>query len=374
MNIPFLDLQKVTQHFEPALSTAVNRVVQSGWYVRGQETAAFEKAFAEYVGAHHCIGVGNGLDALTLVLMAWKQLYDWDDKAEVIVPAFTFVASAQAIRRAGLQPVLCDIGEDGLIDAASAAMHITKHTRALLPVHLYGQCCNMEKLYELGRDYHLAILEDCAQAHGATCHGQKAGTLGVAAAFSFYPGKNLGALGDGGAVVTNDEKLAERVRSIANYGSEVKYLHRYEGLNSRLDEIQAAALQTKLPLLDEDNARRRHIAEIYNQGILSPYVSVPTNHRPQESVYHIYPILTRHRSALSAYLLSRGIQTLSHYPIPIHRQPSFSHFHHSSFPVSERFAAEELSLPISPVMTDEEAHYVVDTLNRFSPAYHEPLK
>lgn len=373
MKVPFLDLQKTTQQFEPALSAAVNRVIQSGWYLRGEEVAAFEHEFAAYIGTQHCVGVGNGLDALTLVLTAWKQRYHWSAEAEVIVPAFTFVASAQAVTRAGLRPVFCDVTEDALINPMSAAAQVTEKTVALLPVHLYGNCCDMEALSVLAHQHHLLILEDCAQAHGARRNGQKAGSFADAAAFSFYPGKNLGALGDGGAVLTNDGELASHVRTLANYGATTKYHHNVEGFNSRLDEIQAAILRTKLPRLDADNAHRRHIASIYNAGIHNPAVQILSPQASEESVYHIYPIFTPYRENLQAWLREQGIATLSHYPLPLHHQPIFSQWKAAHFPVSERLAACELSLPISSVMTDNEALYVVEAINNFIPNHTEPI-
>lgn len=370
MTVPFLDLQKVTLSFEPQISLAVQRVVCSGWYLRGEELRGFEASFADYIGAAHCIGAGNGLDALTLVLSAWKQLYGWGDDAEVIVPAFTFVASAEAVTRAGLRPVFCDVGGNALMDVAYVERVLSPRTRALLPVHLYGACADMDAVTDLAQSRHLHVLEDCAQAHGAVYKGRRAGSMGHAAAFSFYPGKNLGALGDGGAVVTDDDELAARVRALANYGAVKKYHHLYEGFNSRLDEVQAAVLRVKLQRLEADNGVRRSIANIYVSGIHNDAMTMPRAVKDPGHVFHIFPVFSDCRDALQEWLGEQGIQTLCHYPVPLHRQPLYMGHRGLSFPVSERLAASELSLPISPVMTEEEAYYVVRAINRFVPPTH----
>lgn len=366
MTVPFLDLQKVTLSFEPQISEAMRRVLHSGWYLRGEEVSRFEASFAEYIGAAHCIGVGNGLDALTLVLSAWKQLYGWGDDAEVIVPDFTFVASAEAVVRAGLKPVFCDVTPDALLDVCAAQEVVSPLSRVLLPVHLYGACCDMDAVMSLAEHNHLLVLEDCAQAHGATYKGRKAGSLGHAAAFSFYPGKNLGALGDGGAVVTDDEDVEQRVRALANYGAQQKYLHLYDGCNSRLDELQAAVLRVKLERLDADNKARRGIAEMYTSCIQGDAVSLPKAVNDAGHVFHIYSVFSEDRAALQKWLKEQGVETLCHYPLPLHRQPVFESYKELSFPQSEQLARNELSIPISPVMTEEEAHFVVKAINRFT--------
>lgn len=370
--IPYLPLQALNAAYEPALSDAVQRVVQSGWYLNGCELKAFEEEFAAYLGVAHCVGVGNGLDALTLILLALREMEGWDEGDEVIVPAMTFVASAEAVVRAGLRPVLCDVDEAALLDPAQIEPLLTPRTRALLPVHLYGKACDMEPLKALAHRYQLRIVEDAAQAHGARYDdGRRVGAGSDAAAFSFYPGKNLGALGDGGAVATNDARLAALVREYANYGAARKYEHRVHGCNSRLDEIQAAALRTKLPLLDAANARRQALAQLYDAGIQNPAVHIPYIYKEcSPSVYHIYPILSPHRDALQSYLHSEGVECLIHYPHAIHQQQAFAALAHQHFPQAERFAAQVLSLPLHPLLTNEEAHAIVRLVNAFRPENH----
>lgn len=366
MNIPYLDLKQVNALSEPLLSEEIGRTVRSGRYLNGEKQAGFETAFASFCGTRHCVGVGNGLDALTLILLAMKQLFGWQDGDEIVVPAFTFIASAEAVSRAGLTPVLCDIAaDDFLIDPQAAERAVTPRTRALLPVHLYGKVCDMDALADVAGRHGLKIVEDSAQAHGARYKGRRAGSLSDAAAFSFYPGKNLGALGDGGAVVTNDEQLARRIRELANYGAKKKYLHTHLGLNSRLDEIQAAALTVKLADLDRQNAARQAIAAYYGSHIDNPLIQTPYKGRTADSVFHIYPLMTGCRDELHTYLAERGIQTLAHYPLPVHRQPAYAAMSRLSFPKAERAAACELSLPVGPTLTQEETAYIVESLNLF---------
>ena len=366
MIVPFLDLQKITESFEPQLSQAVNQVVTSGWYLNGEQNQYFEKEFSQYIGTDFCVGVGNGLDALTLILTAMKELYHWQDQDEVIVPALTFIATAEAISRAGLRPVFCEVNEDFLLSTAHLPALITQATRAIVPVHLYGKVCDMVKIREIATTAHLKVIEDAAQAHGASLNGIKAGNWGDAAGFSFYPGKNLGALGDGGAVTTCDPELASYVRKLANYGAEKKYHHEVLGCNSRLDEIQAAVLRVKLPRLDEDNRRRRAIAAIYSAEIKNPALRIPYQGDTTESVFHIYPIRTRNREALQSYLHQEGIETLIHYPIAVHQQTAYRQFNQQIFPMAENLAAEELSLPMSPLLTPEEALYIVEKINLYN--------
>ena len=366
MNIKFLDIKRITDSFEPQLSQEVQRVVQSGWYLQGEEVKHFEHAFAGYCDASYCVGVANGLDALTLILQAWKQMYAWEDGDEIIVPANTYIASILAISRCGLRPVLCEPSEgDALIDVTQIEKLITCRTRSIMVVHLYGQLCDMNEINELAKKYSLRVLEDCAQSHGALYQGVRAGSLGDAAGFSFYPGKNLGALGDGGAVVTNNRELARTVRILANYGSSVKYVNQYKGFNSRLDEIQAAILTLKLKRLDADNDRRRQIARRYLKQINNPVISLPEVHSWLRHVFHIFAIRTPYRDDLQLYLQSLGIQTLIHYPIPPHQQKAYSEWNHLHYPVTERIHQEELSLPISQIMTDEEVQYVIDAVNAY---------
>lgn len=355
--IRFLDLQRLNASFQPALSDAIARVVDSGWYLRGTETLRFEAEFAEFCQQKHCIGVANGLDALTLVLQAQKMLAGWEDDCEVIVPAMTFVATAQAVVRARLRPVLVDVDAHALADPALLSAATTSKTRAVVPVHLYGQRADMEAIWQFAEARRLFVLEDAAQAHGIARAGRS-----HAMAFSFYPGKNLGALGDGGAVVTNDDALAETVRTLANYGARQKYIHDFPGCNSRLDEVQAAILRVKLPRLMADNARRAEIARRYEEAIAGMGcgdVIATLPHRP--SVYHVFPILSPHRATLQQRLQAAGVETLVHYPLPLHRQPCLqaSGSDGRRFPVAERIAETELSLPMSPMLTDDEVEEVV---------------
>ena len=342
--INFLDIQKISQKFQPDLSSVIEDVVNSGWYLNGTKLSAFEDAFANFIGVQHCIGVGNGLDALTLILQSMKDLYHWEDGAEVIVPAMTFIASAQAIVRANLTPVFSDVSSfHYTITPELLSSKVTKKTRALLPVHLYGNSCDVESLRKISVDNGLQIIEDAAQAHGG----------------------RLGALGDGGAVVTNNSYLAERVRMYANYGSKEKYKHVIQGVNSRLDEIQAAVLLLKLKKLDEDNQHRRHIAHIYKSYIKNPFVVLP-QYADEDSVYHIFPVLVDNRKKFQTYLIEKGIETLCHYPIPVHKQKSFSFYNSLTFKESENIANQEVSLPISPVLTDDEAMYISQMINNYN--------
>lgn len=370
--IKFLDLQSITASFQPDLDAAIGRVVQSGWFLHGKATETFERQFADYCGASHCVGVGNGLDALYLVLQAWRTLHpEWADGDEVILPSMTFVATAEAVMRAGLTPVLVDVTPNALIDPSAIETAISPRTRAIIPVHLYGQAAPMDAINAIAARCGLYVLEDAAQAHGARGIVQPPAQFqsnnNHAAAFSFYPGKNLGALGNGGAVVTSSEELAKRVRSLANYGASLKYRHEFEGCNSRLDEVQAAVLSIKLKRLDADNARRQHIAAAYQQGLAHPSLKLlPTS--PERSVWHIFPIFVNDRECTIRHLQSHSIQTLTHYPIPLHRQPCIKGRcrEAGSLATAEYIAAHELSLPISPVMTDAEVQEVIRSLNTLS--------
>ncbi len=365
--IKFLDIQRITASFEPQLSAGVQRVVSSGWYLLGHEVAEFEKKFAEYCDSTHCVGVANGLDALTLILMAWREMYNWREGDEVIVPANTYIASILAISRAGLTPVLCEPNEDdALIDASRLDRKMTLRTRAIMVVHLYGQVCDMDAIRTFSNRHGLKIVEDCAQAHGALYKGTRVGALGDAAGFSFYPGKNLGALGDGGAVVTNDRTLARTVRTLAYYGSREKYVNQYKGMNSRLDEIQAAVLSVKLPRLDADNDKRRQIARRYIKQMNNPEIVLPKVNSWLGHVFHLFTIRCAHRDELQKYLKSQGIDTLIHYPIPPHKQEAFQEWNKRNFPITEKIHEEILSLPISPVMTNEEVNHVIQTINNFT--------
>ena len=365
MKVPFLDLKAITASFEPELSAAAMETIQSGWYLNGEQSKAFEKEFANYIGTKFCIGVGNGLDALTLILTAMKQLEGWKNHDEVIVPAMTFIATAEAVNRAGLTPIFCDVTEDGVINPDFIVDRLTPKTRAILPVHLYGKSCDMAALQVIAQVYGLKLIEDAAQAHGAEFYGQRIGSIGDAAGFSFYPGKNLGALGDGGAVTTNNRKLAERVRMLANYGAKKKYCHERKGCNSRLDEIQAAILRVKLRRLDADNELRKKIATAYNEGINNTLIQTPYMNDVTESVFHIYPIKCKQRDKLQTYLAEAGIETLIHYPNAVHKQKAYGTYEAESYPNAETIAREELSLPMSPLLTEDELAHIIKTINLF---------
>lgn len=366
--VPFLDLKGLNETFEPHLSESIQRAAYSGWYLLGEENKQFEREWRDFVGTSHAILCGNGLDALKLILRAYKYLNGWNDGDEVIVPANTYIASILAIREASLTPVLVEPRlSDYNLHAAECRSAITERTRAIMPVHLYGRVCSdIDNIMNLSQEHGLVVVEDAAQAHGALWQGRRAGHLGDAAGFSFYPGKNLGALGDAGCVVTDDAELARVVRSMANYGSTVKYVHEHEGINSRTDEIQAAVLRVKLKRLDEDNSRRRDIAREYIKGIKNPMVVLPEwPKEEQECVWHIFPIRCSERDALKQYLDEAGVQTLIHYPVPPHKQDALKHLGYGPLPLTKRIHKEELSLPISPVMSMEEVRYVIELVNRF---------
>lgn len=364
--VKYLDLKRVNDSFEPELSAEVARVVRSGWYLLGKEVNRFENEFAAYCGTQCCIGVANGLDALTLVLRAWMELEKWEEGDEVIVPANTYIASILAVSRVGLTPILCEPSESNLlIDPVRIEPLVTSRTRAVMPVHLYGQVCPMDEINAVARKYGLKVLEDCAQSQGARYHGVRAGCLGDAAAFSFYPGKNIGALGDAGAVTTDDETLAGKVRVLANYGSGKKYVFDHRGVNSRLDEIHAAVLSLKLKRLDRDNECRRRIARIYLEGIRHPEIRLPQVADREAHVFHIFPVLCKRRDRLQQFLKEQEVETLIHYPVPPHKQAAYREWNGLSLPVTERIHEQVLSLPISQVLTDAEADLVIGALNRF---------
>lgn len=370
--IPFLDLKSINTQYREELISAVSRVIDSGWYIQGQELKAFEQEFADYCGTKHCIGVANGLDALTLTLRAWKELGKLHEGDEVIVPANTYIASILAITENRLKPVLVEPDAEtyNLCPVKTAAV-ITTKTKAIVAVHLYGQLAPMPEIMALADQHQLLVLEDSAQAHGAEINGKKAGSWGHASGFSFYPGKNLGALGDAGAVTTNDDELAQTIRALSNYGSHKKYENLYQGVNSRLDEMQAAILRVKLKNLDEQTIHRRKIAQIYMCGIKNPAIALPfipstspltfSNH-----VWHLFVVRCKHRDVLQQYLAERGIQTLIHYPIPPHKQRAYSHWGELSYPQTEHSHQEVLSLPIGPTLSMEDALTIVHVCNAFS--------
>lgn len=365
--IKFLDLQKITAKYADEIHAATRRVVDSGWYLQGEENARFEADYARYIGTKHCVGCANGLDALIWIFRAYIELGVMKPGDEVVVPANTYIATILAITENDLVPVLVEPREDTLqIDDARIEAALTPRTKAVCIVHLYGRCAYTEKIGELCRSRGLKLVEDNAQAHGCLFAGTtKTGALGDAAGHSFYPGKNLGAFGDGGAVTTDDPELAETIRSLANYGSTRKYVFKYRGRNSRLDEIQAAILDVKLSHLDEDLAARRAVAKFYTENIRNPAVRIPEPDDWNAHVFHLFPVLCSRRDELQRFLAERGVQTLIHYPIPPHKQECYAEWNSLSFPITERLAREELSLPISPVMTPEEVRAVVENLNEF---------
>jgi dTDP-4-amino-4,6-dideoxygalactose transaminase len=374
MMIPFLDLKKINESYREELITAATRVIDSGWYILGAEVDAFESEFASYCGVDHCIGVGNGLDALVLVLKAWKEMGHLRDGDQVIVPSHTYIATCLAVTDCGLEPVLVEPDASTYnICPRNIEAALTVKTRAIIAVHLYGQLAPMPEIMAQANKHSLLVLEDAAQSHGASLTGRKAGSFGHAAGFSFYPGKNLGALGDAGAVTTNDEELAKVVRALGNYGSDRKYENAFKGVNSRLDEIQAAMLRVKLKHLDAEADRRRVIACAYASRITHPDIRHPivNNADPDallSHVFHLFVIRTSRRDALQAHLSDCGVQTLIHYPIPIHKQSAYKEWNSTQLELAEALADEVLSLPISPVMSDAEVDKVIDACNTFPQA------
>ncbi|ETK14407.1 hypothetical protein H097_24848 [Pseudomonas sp. FH4] len=370
--IDFLNLKSVNQKYAADLKVAAARVIDSGWYIGGNELTKFEDEFSEYCGSKHCIGVANGLDALILTLRAWKVLGKLNDGDEVIVPANTYIASILAITENGLTPVLVEPDSETMnIDIQNIARALTVKTKVILPVHLYGQLADMPAIMEFARFHSLLVLEDSAQAHGAAIAGKKAGSWGDASGFSFYPGKNLGGLGDAGAITTNDDRLATTLRALRNYGSHEKYKNDIQGVNSRLDEIQAAFLRVKLAHLDEDTAVRKNIAKIYLEGIRNSLIKLPLDVKSYDvnadrQVWHLFVIRSRHRAALQEHLLANGIQTLIHYPIAPHKQLAYREWNELNYPISEAIHEEVISIPIGPTMTEEEALSVVKACNSFT--------
>ncbi|WP_180032047.1 DegT/DnrJ/EryC1/StrS aminotransferase family protein [Acinetobacter sp. YH12245] len=368
--IPFLDLKAINTQYRDQLIAACTQVIDSGWYICGKELEEFEHNFANYCGTRYAIGVANGLDALILTLRAWKELGKLHEGDEVIVPSNTYIASILAISQNNLKPVLVEPDITTFnIDTKKIETAITPKTKVILPVHLYGQLAAMPEIMTIAKKYNLLVLEDSAQSHGAEINGQKAGNWGNAAGFSFYPGKNLGALGDGGAITTNDAELAQMLKAIRNYGSHEKYKNLVPGVNSRLDEIQAAILNVKLKFLDQENQHRRHIAELYLKEIQNTAIELPCKNIDTETyaqhVWHLFVIRTKYREKLQQYLAENGVQTLIHYPIPPHKQQAYQEWNGLSFPVSEQIHAEVLSLPIGPTLSMDEAKQVVQLCNGF---------
>jgi len=368
--IPFLDLKNINQQYREELIAACTRVIDSGWYIGGKELEQFEQNFAEYCGVKFAIGVANGLDALILTLRAWKELGKLQDGDEVIVPSNTYIASILAITANNLMPVLVepDLATYN-IDPLKIEEAITAKTKVILPVHLYGQLAEMPEIMEIAKQHNLLVLEDSAQSHGAQLDCKKAGNWGDASGFSFYPGKNLGALGDAGAITTNDAELAQTLRALRNYGSHEKYKNLFVGVNSRLDEIQAAMLDVKLKHLDAEVNHRRTIAKMYLEGIKNPELSLPLSEvdasQYDQHVWHLFVIRSKKREALQQYLAENGVQTLIHYPIPPHKQQAYKEWNDLSYPISEKIHDEVMSLPIGPTLSLESAQQIIDLCNEF---------
>lgn len=363
--INYLSLQKITALHESEITTAVNQVLRSGWYLQGEHIALFEKNYAQYIGTKYCVTCGNGLDALCLIFRAYIELGLLKEGDEVIVPANTYIATILSITENHLTPILVEPDINTLeIDEKQIEQAITSRTRAIMLVHLYGRCAYMPFIGDICKRHNLLLLEDNAQAHGCHFGNKRTGSLGNAAAHSFYPGKNLGALGDAGAVTTNNEQLAQTIRSLANYGSTRKYEFSFKGKNSRMDEIQAAVLNVKLPYLDKENQRRKQIAKAYLEGINNPQIRLIKDN-DRDNVYHIFPILCPSRNRLQQYLNDNGIETMIHYPIPPHQQEAYKEWSEQHYPITEFIHHQELSLPCNPTMTDEEVYQIIDSINMY---------
>lgn len=386
--VDYLNLRKITERHIDEIREAVNRIIDSGWYLKGEATHRFEEDYAQYMeavsevaldnddrmvadghsGRHcHCVGCGNGLDALTLIFRAYKEMGRLKDGDEVVVPANTYIASILSITENGLKPILVEPDINTLeIDDKLIEQAITPRTKALLLVHLYGRCAMTGRIAAICREHDLLLVEDNAQAHGCTYRGRHTGSLGDAAAHSFYPGKNLGALGDAGAITTYDEDLADVCRALGNYGSARKYIFQYKGKNSRIDEFQAAVLDVKLKYLDEENQRRKEIAKMYFENIKNPLISLSMKNGDADNVFHIFPLLCKTRDRLQEYLMCKDIGTVIHYPLPPHKQECYKEWNNLSLPVTERIHREELSIPCNPYMTNEDVETVVLALNEYA--------
>lgn len=360
--IQFLDLHKINERYREEIDARIKKVLDSGWYLLGEEDKTFEHNFARYSGAKHCIGVASGLDALTLIIKA----YGFGAGDEIIVPANTYIASILSITQNGCTPVLIEPDiETYNINSDLIEAKITANTKAIMVVHLYGQAVQMDNIWALAKKYGLKVIEDSAQGHGAQYMGKRTGNLGDASGFSFYPGKNLGALGDAGCVTTNDDELAQKIMALRNYGSHIKYHNIYQGVNSRLDEIQAAVLDVKLPYLDKDNARRREISKYYRENIKNPLITLPKTYDEKSHVWHVFAVRVGDREKFKKYLTDNDIQTNIHYPIAPHKQECFKEWNHLSFPITEKIHEEIISIPISPVMTENEVKKVVEVINNY---------
>lgn len=365
--VKLLDLQAITAMHGDEIKAAVNRVIDSGWFLQGKENKRFEEAYAKYIGTNDCIAVANGLDALYLLMRGYKEMGLMQDGDEIIVPANTYIATIIAITRNNLVPVLVEPTWEHLeIDIDKIETAITPRTKGVMIVHLYGRIAYNDKLGEICKRHGLKLMEDCAQSHGCAWKGVKTGALGDSAAHSFYPGKNLGALGDAGAVTTNDAELAKVIRALANYGSQKKYVFKYVGMNSRMAETDAAALDVKLKYLDEDNQSRQKLAAYYYENISNPYVTLPSRIPDENNVYHQFPIFCERRDELQEYLKEKGIQTLIHYPIPPHKQECYMEWNGRSYPITEKIHKRELSIPMSQVVNWTEAESVARIINSFN--------
>ena len=366
--IKFLDLQKINDKYSSEFNVVFESVIKSGWYILGKEVEKFENEFAAYCGTDYCLGVANGLDALILIIEGYKQMGVMNDGDEIIVPSNTYIASILAITKAGLLPVLVEPDPATfLIDPTKIEEKITSKTKAILPVHLYGRLCDMVAINKIANQYYLKVIEDSAQSHGAMLNGKRSGNLGDASGFSFYPGKNLGAIGDAGALTTNDKELTETIKALRNYGSHKKYENLYLGINSRLDELQAGLLSVKLRYLDEETNIRRTIAERYNSEIINPKIILPNLPADRnEHAWHLYVIQVDNREDFQQTLVKKGVQTLIHYPIPPHKQKAYKEWNNLSYPLSEKIHRDVVSLPISPVMTANEVSKVIEAVNSLS--------
>lgn len=360
--IKFLDLEKINNRFRTEIDSRIKTILDKGWYLQGEENEKFLKNFANYCGTKYCVGVANGLDAINLIIRA----YGFGEGDEIIVPSNTYIATILAISENNCTPVLVEPNINTYnINPDLIEEKITNKTKAIIVVHLYGQAVQMDKVWALAKKYNLKVIEDSAQAHGAMYQDKRVGNLSDASAFSFYPGKNLGCMGDGGAVTTNDEELYKKIKAIANYGSDRKYHHIYKGVNSRLDEIQAAVLDIKLPYLDKDNEKRREIAKYYRENIKNPKIVLPETYDEKTHVWHVFAIRTKNRDKLQKYLEENGIQTIIHYPTPPHKQGAYSEWANKTYPISEEIHKTIISLPISPVMTKEEIQKVIEVINEY---------
>jgi dTDP-4-amino-4,6-dideoxygalactose transaminase len=362
MQIPFLSLKATNQVYEPQIAEIITNILSSGWYILGDKLKQFESEFAQYCGVKHCIGVANGLDALTILLKA----HEFSENSEIIVPANSYIATILSVSNANLIPVLVEPSlTDYLIDCQAIEQAINPKTKAILVTHLYGKCCEMDKINALAKKHNLKVFEDAAQAHGATYNGKKAGNLSDGAGFSFYPSKNLGALGDAGAITTNDDVLATRIKALRNYGSSEKYVFDYQGYNSRLDEIQAGILSLKLPNLDSENDSRRNIAKRYLAGINNSKITLPNSDSVDNDAWHLFVIRTEEREKLRAFLSEKGIGTEIHYPIAPHKQLAYKRWQNLSLPITEKIHQQIISLPLNTVLTETEISYIIEIINQY---------